>query len=362
MPPAPPRQPTGKTPTAAPATAIDPNDLDALRARLNESLQQRRFDDAVEAARGLRNLLKSKPVLNPRELKSLAGAESVLRRFAEEGSTDVSGARRMKIVWAVGTAIVVLSILLYAAFHRYGPDPYTRDANKALEALDRIDGAVSKPLSLGDYQHLVRKEREPIEAFLSKFRDEKRGDLGFSAIAAALGAYDSALTEWPKSPSASKRLSTSDNDPKIPFPRLWLAAHAYEAIGRRMVRKEPAPAVTLNPIHPLARLVGHWSDGTTDVYYSPVDSTTGIGVFITRSSRTGATDMASYENAPPPTAGSKDAPFLRPRPSETPTTGSIEVRLVQYLPRASTLTLRVSIDHLSGGTLQLVRLDDKTQP
>lgn len=361
MPPAPPRQPAGTPPAATSAKGVDPQDLDALRARLNESLQQRRFDDAVEAARSLRDLLKSKPVLNPRELKSLAGAESVLRRFAEEGSTDVSGARKMKIVWAVGTAVVVLSILLYAIFHRYGPEPYTRAAEKALEALDHIDGAVSKPLSLGDYQSTMRKEREAIESFLSKYRDEKRGDLGFAAIAASLSAYDSVMTEWPKSPASSKRLSTSEVEPKVPFPRLWLAAHAYEAIARRVVRKEPAPTATVDAANPLARLVGHWSDGTTDVYYSPTDPATGIGIFITRSSRTGATDVAAYENAPPP-ALKGEAVFTRPRVSATPTAGSIELRIVQYLPRASTLVVRVSVDHLAGGTLQLVKLDDKTQP
>lgn len=363
MPPAPPRRPQSQPEPGPPKPApIDPNDLDALRARLNESLAQRRYDEAVEAARYLRDLLKSKPVLNPRELKSLAGAESVLRRFAEEGSTDLTSVRKAKMAWAIGTGIIVLGILLFAVLHRSGPDPYTKAANLALQALDDIDSAVSQPIGLSDYQRIVRKEREKVEAFLSQFREERRADVGYAAVAASLSAYDAVMSEWPKSPASSKRLSTSEVAPTVAFPRLWMAAHTYEGIARRLIHKEPLVMPSPDPSHPLARLVGHWSDGTLDVYYSPVDPTSGLGVFMTRSSRTNAVDVAAYESAPPPTAKNPDAIFTRPRVSATPTAGSIEMRIVQYLPRASTIVLRVSPDHLAGGSLQLVRLDDKTMP
>ena len=364
VPPATPRRPSGESspnPAAPPPRRLDPNDLDGLRAALNDSLREKRYDDAVEAAGLLRDLLKSKASLNPRELKSLAGAESVLRRFSEQGSTDLSGVRRAKMAWAIGTGIVVLAILAAAILFRSGPDPYTHAAELALEALDRIDAAVSKPIGVGDYQRLVRKEHEPVEAFLSKYRDDHRGDLGYSAVAAALAAYDSVMNDWPKSAGSGKRLSTSEPPGNVPFPRIWLAAHAYEFLARRVIRKEPLPQGKRDLTTAIGRLVGHWSDGSIDIYYSPIDPQSGLGTYLTRSSRSGSLDLASYESAPPPSPipGRDVMPTPSPSPSAS---GAIDLRIVQYLPRASTVILRVSLDHLAGGTLQLVRLDDKTRP
>jgi hypothetical protein len=349
-----------------------------LRKELNDSLAQKRFDDAVAAARQLRDILKSKPRLDPRELKSLAGAESVLRRFAEEGSTRVGASSRQRkwIAIAVGMGLALfVALTLFLATSR--GDTYVSDASRALDALDKVDSTVSSAVGWHDYERVVLKSRTVCSAFLTRYADTRKGEVAYQAIAASQSIYDKVLAEWQKGAAAGKRLSTSDLTTPVDYPHMWLAAHTLEACALSVVTGKGAPMAAHNATTPLARLEGHWSDGKVDLYYGPLNPSTGLGWFVSRSHRL---EMGAYEQKPKReepvvnqgTSISASTPGAAASPSPTPVVHATtsaplrpdEVEIIRYVPGPVSVTARVTTDAYTErySNINLVRYDDKTLP
>lgn len=396
-------------------------EIDSLRNRLNESLAEQRYDDAVEAARELRDRLRGLLRPDARQLKSLVGAESVLRRFAEKGSTKVTkpGWTRWLYI-GISVALVLFVAVFLLVLSRSGVDPYKHDVERAIEALDRLDGAVTRGVTLRDYQSYVNSARDACSALLDKYKSEKKRNLVLRAVASSLSLYTSVLAEWAttssgmpalspgasaptasapgasaptaSAPGASEPtasvpgapasgdagenavpdkkdsrgpilggsvLSTSDAATSGGFSRLWLAAHTIEVCAITVMRREK-PAATADRSTTAGRLAGHWSDGNLDIYYGPLNPSTGMG-WVVRTGRDSPMEAGAYELAstlPGALSSSNSNTWALTAKDKN------EVDIVRYMPQPSKLQIRVMADRYSESntSVQLLRMDDKTLP
>lgn len=379
-------------------------ELDDLRGQLNASLIERRYDDAVQAARKLRDLLRAQPRLDARQLKSLGGAESVLRRFAQ-GSDNVTPLRLKWIARILLASLVIFVAIFLLVLARTSHDPYGQEAYLAMDALDRLDGAVSRGVTLPAYDAEVRAAKEVCVPFFKRYQSERKGDVALRAMVSAFALYKGVLADWTRmvstarpptngvgptsaatstaepvpfgttTPAAAEpslqdrreprispdaRLSSNDVTSPTGFPRMWLAAHTIEACALARMRGE-RPMASNDRTTPATRLAGHWSDGSTDIYYGALNAGTNMG-WAVRTIRNGSVDVGAYElaNALPgsvaialPDVASKTGVNIDKKD---------EIVIVKYMPQMSLVVARVLADRYSEWNTQLLRLDNKTLP
>ena len=358
-----------RTQSAAPRPSVD-----ALKDRLNGCLEAKQFDEAAVAARQLRDALRALPRLDEQQLKILAGAESVLRSFAEHGTNVEQEEPSRRRLWLAIVGVVALLAVLGGFFWlRHGTDPESRGFNRAARALDHLDSAVATGCNLAHYTTDVRTAHAACDAFFQRHFADRARDVNFRCLVAALNIYDNALAVWQArpvsaasaqngaTPSATQThtdlLSTGDTAANDPIPRAWMAAHTLEVCAMTRVKKGSPPLAPGGAsLRGAARLAGHWSDGKANVYYGVIDSNTGMGWFV-RTGLAPAVEVGVYDSTPPP-------PVYSATSHASGQNDGNQFTIVLYDPQPVSVTVHLSGQVYSEGfsPIKFRRVDDRTLP
>lgn len=249
------------------------DNVDALRAQLNESLERGNAAEAVMLAKQLKVALLARGTLDERDKKSLAGVESILQLSGEQPTPGKARWGLIAVLVLVAVAVVVFALRPASDF-----DNATR---RMLDKLDKVDNAVTAGVKLADYEAVTHTLKEDSDTYHVDYFTEHGTDVFVQAIAMTV-TFDLAIrVNWMKAERlAGNTFTISDPVKFAEFPLGWRIAHQTLTLANTSFRKDKAP-VTRSLSTLAGRLSGHWGDGKTEFYFGPVTDQ-GVAWTVTR--------------------------------------------------------------------------------